>query len=160
MVSPLGELSAIDLASRLRGFLGRKVGPDLTSVSQRELSRLTGLPRTTLQDFLKDPGRRRASTVANIAAKLQSSALQIVRTNLRTVRVDAPVFTRDSLRSVSRPNNPRGFQFIYAVEENPDYPKRVGQTMFVDTFNANPEDYGHLVPGGEGNIVSVLWYTD
>lgn len=155
MVTRPGGLSATELASKLRGFLDRKVGPDLGSVSQRELSRLTGLPRATVQDFLKDPERRRSSTIARIAAALESPALQITRNNLRTMRVDAPVFTRESLRALSRPDGATGFQFVYQTDQ---YDKGFGQTILSDIFNESPEDSIGLVPGGANNIVSVLWY--
>ena len=155
MVSPSGGLSATELAQRLSNFLERKVGPERAALSRRAVARLSDIGVTTLRDFLINPERRRASTVARISAALSSDALQVVRDNLRTVRVDAPFFTQASLKGLSRPDNPRGFQFIYQTDE---YESGFGQTIFSDLYNENPEDMFDLVPGGIDNIVSVVWY--
>ena len=155
MVAHQGGLSATELASRLRSFLGRAVGSAQTALSERETIRRLGVPRQTVRDFLADPEGRRAGTIARIATALESPALQVARDNLRTTRIDAPVFTRDSLAAMSRPDNVRGFQFVYQTDQ---YEKGYGQTILSDLFNEDPEDLVDLVPGGAANIVSVVWY--
>lgn len=155
MVTPSGGLSATEIAARLRGFLDRAVGAAQTPLSQRETFRRLGVPRTTVQDFLRDPEGRTARTVARIAQGLASPALQVARDNLRTTRVDAPVFTTESLRAMSRPDGARGFQFVYQTDQ---YDKGYGQTILSDLFNESPEDAVGLVPGGVDSVVSVLWY--
>lgn len=156
MVAPLSALSGLNVAARLAAFTGRSVGPSLTPLSQRAIARLTGIPRSTLGDFLRDPERVRPATVERMNKLLTDPRLNIARPGLRTVRIDAPAFTRQSLGALERPDGARGFAYVY---ETTAYGSGVGQTILSPVSDEDPADALGLVPGGEDAIVSVLWYV-
>jgi len=154
MVTRLGGLSATELAARLETFLAKKIGGGGKPTSQRTLAKRIGIPRTTLQDFLRDPERRRAATVGRIADALVSKAAQWVTEMDRTARVDAPLFTRDSLRLLSRPDGAQGFRFV--VQED-RYASGLATTISNMNPNDSPADALGMVGDDEGSIVSVVW---
>ena len=156
MVSPLSVLNAVNIAKRLSAFTGRSAGPKLIPTSQREIARLTGIPRSTLGDFLRAPEKARGATVARMNKLLTDQRLNIARPGLRTIRVDAPAFTRQSLGALERPEGARGFAYVY---NSPGCGRPFGQTVLSDISTEDPADAIGLVPGGEDAIVSVLWYV-
>lgn len=154
MVSLLGGLSAAGLAARLETFLGKKIGGGGGPISQRALAKQIGIPRTTLQDLLRDPSRRRPATIAKIAEALTSKAAQVTTQMARTARVDAPLFTRESLRGLSRPDNAMGFRFVVVDDR---YPEGYATTITDMNPNSSPADALGLIGDDVDSIVSVVW---
>lgn len=162
MVSPLRGLSAEELATKLNAFLETRAKVPGEKLSLRRIEALTGIAHQRLSELLRvvrdpdfegnGPGSR---SLARITDALSSPALQLPITRARTVRIDAPMFTPESLRGLSRPDGARGFQFVYGADS---YETGYGQTTLSDLYNDNPEDAIGLVPGGVGNISSVVWY--
>lgn len=147
---------AAALAEKLSTFLTQREVSSGKPLSQREVARLTGVSRSTLGYFLRDPERRSARTVANIEAALSSPALQFRHDGIRTTRIDAPLFTPDSIRSLSRPDGARGFAFVYRTDA---YESGYGTTILSDVRSDDPEDALGLIPGLDAaDIASVLWY--
>lgn len=154
MVTLFGGLSATTLAGRLATYLGKP-----TSLSQRGLAKQIGIPRTTLQDFLRSPEGRRAATVAKISNALTSKAAQVVTQMDRTARVDAPLFTRESLRALTRPvdasgASPLGFRFVVQDDR---YASGLSTTITNMSALENPEDALGMVGDDTDAIVSVVW---
>ena len=154
MVSLLGGLSAVNLAARLQNYLAKAGSP-----SQRTFATAIGIPRSTLQDFLRDPSTRRAATIARITGALESRAAQNLTNMPRTTRVDAPVFTRESLRALSRPTNAQGqdavgFRF---VTEDDRYSSGFSSTISNLNPNDTPADALGMVGDDPSAIVSIVW---
>ena len=156
MVSRFDPSRALNLAGRLQSFLDTRAKAAGKPLSLREIERLTGIPHQRLSDFLRAPERRTAATISAIEKGLARPALQFQVQRERTLRIDAPLFTAESLRGLSRPDVATGFQFVYNSES---YGSGFGQTVLSDMAMDNPEDAIGLVPGGVDNIVSVIWYT-
>jgi len=156
MVTPLSVGRAFAVRGRLEAFLGRSVGPQLRPLSQRDIARLTGFPRSTLGDFLRGEGAPRPRTVERIEQLLTDPRLQVQRPGMRTVRVDAPAWSRQSLAALEQPEGARGFAFIYTVG---DHETGYGQTKLSARSDGPPQAAIGLVPDGADSIVSVLWYT-
>lgn len=158
MVSESVVSRALSAADKLNAFLRRAVGPNLANLSQREIARRTGFPRSTLGDFLRDPASRSLRTVARVESLLADPRLQVQRPGLRTVKVDAPAFTRESLAALQRPVGATGIAFVYSGEDVSGT-KGYNQTVLSDAFDEDPLSASELVPGGTGNIVSIVWYV-
>ena len=157
MVTPSNAARATTLAARLQGLLDVRAKVPGGALSLREIERRTGIPHQRLTDFLAAPERRRASTVARIEAALSSPSMQFESRRERTVRVDAPLFTPSSLRSLSRPDDARGFGFVY---ESDAYDSGYATTVLSDVYSDNPEDAIGLIPGFDvDRLTSVIWYT-
>lgn len=156
MVSPLRGLNAAQIATKLSKFLETRAKGAEGALSLRALERLTGIPHQRLSDFLAAPEARSAATVSRIARGLASPALHTPIRRERTVRVDAPFFTPESIGALDRPDGATGFRFVYEEE---GYPGGYGSTVLTAFRNDAPVDAIGLVPGGVEGIASVIWYT-
>lgn len=157
MVSQLLGLSAGALAARIETFLARPAAP-----SQRAFALQTGIARSTLQDLLRDPSKRRAATVENIFTKITSRAGQVTTQMVRTARVDAPLFTRDSLGAMGRPDNKEGLSpvgFRYVVHDETGSGRETGfaTTALNSDPNATPLSALGMAGDDPDAVVSVVW---
>jgi len=157
MVSLLGPLGAFNLATRLQlAISASALDPTRTTLSLRGIERLTGASHQRLSEFLRDPGAVTPARLADMVDKLSGPGLQRVVPLARTIRIDAPVFTRASIAALQPPPGARGLAFVY---ESNSYAGGIGQTILSDTRNSDPVDALELVPGGVDAVRSVLWYV-
>ncbi|MDA1264432.1 MAG: helix-turn-helix transcriptional regulator [Planctomycetota bacterium] len=111
----------------MRTFVGGAFGPPaggparlrFQTLSIREVARRTGFPRSTLQDFLADPMRTRASTVDRLAGLLDDSRLQIRARGVNTEFIDAPRFTRETIADLVPPDDATAVRVISDRQTSP-----------------------------------------
>lgn len=89
----------------------------LISPSQRDISRRTGIPRSTLGDFLRDPESVSARTFARMQTLLSDERLQLTYRGERVAYTDAPEWTRPTLRNMRIPEGATGFRFVTRTDE-------------------------------------------
>jgi hypothetical protein len=112
---------------RTVGAGGRSV---MRPVSIREIARLTGFPRSTLQDFIADPTRALPGTVTRITALLDDPRLTFVQSGERVAFVDAPRFSQ---RLVADFEIPQGATSVRVISEELRSPGReYGSTSWLD----------------------------
>lgn len=157
MVSLLGPLGAFNLATRLQLAINASaLDPTRATLTLRGIERLTGASHQRLSEFLRNPGAATPARLADMVDKLSSSSLHRIVPGARTVRIDAPLFTRASIAALQPPAGARGLAFVY---ESNSYAGGIGQTILVDTRSTDPEEAIELVPGGVDAVRSVLWYV-
>lgn len=156
-LSPIGGRDRIaDILSRLfnteaRGARARAG----VSMSQRELQRLTGLPRSTVQDFLANPNRARNATVDRIIRAIESPNVRRTAEGVTTMRVDAPVFTPEVFASM--PRDPRAQSFRYVYEAEGYTASGFATTDFLDIETLGTENSLLHVPGGADAVRRVVF---
>lgn len=135
-----------------RRLAGRRPG---VAMSQREFQRRTGMPRQTIQDFLRDPSRSRAGTVARILAAVESRPVRETRRGVTTVSVDAPTFTPGVLGDLVQPEGVRAFRYVYEAEGYTS----TGYATTDYVVGDSPGDAAALllVPGGADAVRRVIW---
>lgn len=159
MVGPLlsgGRARLAEALARLFNVPGRGARPRLgVTMSQRELQRLTGLPRQTVQDFLRDPSRSRPGTVARIQQVLESPVLQSDRLGVNTRRIDAPLFDEAVFDNLVRPPGAVAFRYVYEAQGYTT--TGFATTDYVRDGRPGDEFSIGLVPGGADAVRRVIW---
>lgn len=155
------------IAAALKRFTDRKVihtdkGGRVTMVppSQRDIARLTGIPRSTLGDFLRNPAGASARTVGRMEGMLTDSRLTFYdRTATGRVEyVDAPAWTTSSLGDIRHPLDANGqkvsFRLVSNVSDSP------GRDYWSSTWIGGDADLAELaqyIPGGIESLERVIF---
>lgn len=162
MVLP-GPIDRAKLADQLRRFTQRKIihtekggRVDVITPAQREIERRTGFAHQTLSDFLARPERARLKTVTTLNGLTTDPRLQVFyhKAGSPVSYVDAPAFSRQSLRDLRTPDNARGFRFIVETSD-PEY-----QGVRSSEWSADMDQLDSLaevVPGGLDSIVRIVF---
>lgn len=154
-----------DTAARLREVLARftqrevivsERGGRVSRIppSQREISRLTGFPRSTLGDFIRDPERASARTLARIEALLDDPRLQVRYDGERVTYVDAPRWTSDTLANMRVPRGATAFRIVSATDD--EHYRGFRSSGWLADF----DDIGGLaatVPGGLDAVERIVF---
>ena len=148
------------LARYLERSLLRDVAPGRRGVARpvsiREIQRRTGVPRSTIQDFLADPSRARPRTVQRMEALLDDPRLVLSQPGTRVTFVDAPRFTAQSLRNVQVPEEATAVRIISESIASPG--REFGSTSWLDI----EDDLGQQVIDAVGStdvVARVLFDT-
>lgn len=156
MVSEFVVGRAAGLAGRLSAYM------EQYGISARGVEALSkeggarGLAHQRISEILREPERRSSAMIQRLESVLKSPALHRTFEGSKTIRVDAPMFSAESLRGLERPSGATGFKFVY---ESDAYPGGYG-TSALSAYSADdPESALGLVPGGEvESIVRVIWF--
>ena len=138
MVSRLLGVGRLAVRDTLASFLDRSIirgrlagGQFQTAqMSIREISRRTGVARSTVQDFISDPTRSRASTVARMESLLDDSRLFLYQRGERVLFVDAPRFTEATLRNLNVPEDATAVRITSKQLASPG--REYGSTSWLD----------------------------
>jgi hypothetical protein len=125
-------------------------------MSIREISRRTGVARSTIQDFISDPSRARASTAARMESLLDDSRLSLYQPGERVMFVDAPRFTAETLRNLEIPEDATAVRVISEQLASPG--REFGSTGWLDIEDDLDQQIIDAV-GSEQAITRVLFDT-
>ncbi len=125
-------------------------------MSIREIHRRTGMPRSTIQDFMLDPLKSLPRTVQRMTSLLDDPRLRLAQPGERVMFIDAPRFTAESLRDLSVPEDSQAVRFISETLASPG--REYGSTdwLFID---GDIDELAGFVPGGPEAITRVLFDT-
>lgn len=166
-----GRETAAQLAAKLKAFTERnnvtftRGGRAVTGgPSQRALSELMGIPRSTIGDFLRNPGGRSAATVAQIYNAMTSARMQFQSAPGAVNRVtymDAPLWNRESIANMRPPRSSDGSpspgaRYVVATSEA-TYNGFRSTEWIADTDRL--AELGASVPGGYVNIERIVFDT-
>ncbi len=142
MVSPIALFSAQTTRERLSRIVAQVGG-------QRAFSRLTGVPRSTLQDFLsgrvETPSRR---TVEALTRPVRDEGI-------RTVRYHSAGFTEDSLRNLIPPPGSNSFRLVSERIASPG--REFGSTGWIDRETFDLGDVEAAFNLDAASIASVVF---
>lgn len=155
------------IAAALKRFTERKViqtekggRVSLAPPSQRDIARMTGIPRSTLGDFLRNPAGVAARTVERMRGLLTDKRL-VIRNRTPTGRVeyvDAPSWTTASLRNLPHPLNAKGHKVSFRLVSN--VTDSAGRDFWSSTWIGGDADLAELaefIPGGIGSLERVIF---
>lgn len=125
MVVPRTLLGSAQLRDRLARIVGNVGG-------QRAFSRLTGIPRSTLQDFLS--GRVETPTSLTLGRLTQP----VRDEGIRTVRFDAAEFTTDTLSRLQPPPGSNAFRIVSERLASPG--REFGSSEWMAADDLTPEE--------------------
>lgn len=128
----------------------------LVAPSQRDIARRTGIPRSTLGDFLRNPEGVSQRTVDRMAQLLDDPRLQVVDSgpNRRVAYVDAPRWTRESLGNLRIPDGASAFRVVTRTDESRYNGFR--STEWIGDLDRLAE-LAEFAPGGYGNIERIVF---
>jgi len=131
---------------------------ELVPMSERELTRLTGINRGTFNRFMNDPESSYDRTIDNLERALSDPRLRSAHSGARTQLFDSPRFTQDDLNRLEQPPGTQSFRIIQEMAPDEQYPAGHQGTGWTDI----DPDFGEqaMKMAGDTNIVRVIFSPD